>query len=372
MTLAEDPLPATSAPATAAAGQPGVRIDPAAEISRRIEILRIVLVAGIVVLHTPPTWQLEALPPEASQWPGVIKLFFEHGPFRAGVPTLSLISGYLLFSRPYGSYRRLIGRKLVTLLLPFLVWNALVIALHGLRGQNDLSPLAIDGQGFGPWFGSLRALLDEPPDYPTYFLVDLFLCMLLAPLISRIMRLAPILALGVGGLMAAYGYGPVPTVRPDIILPFAAGAAIAVHRLDPRLLDRLWWQIGLVFLFLCVVFIADTAAGRPSHLSLGVLRVAGALAAWSFSAILARTALGHRLAGWSPYAYLIFCAHSPALNLLFSIWPNEPGSYWLFYSTAAPLVIVAVIALAILFERRGGRLINFLTGGRSKRGSAQG
>src|SRR5690348_3305233 len=70
-------------------------------ISRRIEILRVLLICGIVVLHTPPTWSLEALPPEAGVWPGVVKLFFDYGPFRAGVPTLSLISGYLLFLRPY-------------------------------------------------------------------------------------------------------------------------------------------------------------------------------------------------------------------------------------------------------------------------------
>ena len=44
-------------------------------IALRIEFLRITLIAGIVLLHTPPTWLLEALPPAALHWPGVIKLF---------------------------------------------------------------------------------------------------------------------------------------------------------------------------------------------------------------------------------------------------------------------------------------------------------
>ena len=70
----------------------------------RIEFLRITLIMGIVILHTPPTWLLEALPPAAQHWPGVIKLFLDYGPLRAGLPTLSLISGYLLFMRPSRTY----------------------------------------------------------------------------------------------------------------------------------------------------------------------------------------------------------------------------------------------------------------------------
>jgi hypothetical protein len=141
------------------------------EISRRIEILRILLICGIVVLHTPPTWPLEALPPEARIWPGAVKLFFDYGPFRAGVPTLSLISGYLLFLRPYGSYWGLVRRKLVTLVVPFLLWNGIVVCLHGLRGQNDLIGLdPKSGDALAAW----SDFLDNPPDYPTYFLVDLF------------------------------------------------------------------------------------------------------------------------------------------------------------------------------------------------------
>jgi succinoglycan biosynthesis protein ExoH len=334
------------------------------EISGRIEILRILLICGIVVLHTPPTWSLEALPSEARVWPGTVKLFFDYGPFRAGVPTLSLVSGYLLFLSPYGSYWGLVRRKLVTLIVPFLLWNGIVAGLHGLRGQDDLVGLDLtSGDALTAW----SAFLDSPPDYPTYFLVDLFICTLLAPLIEVLARRVPVLLLAAGCLAAAYGYGPLPTVRPDVVLPFVAGAVVAVQGIELRALDRCWWQIGLDFLALCTASVTDVAAGRPSPLSLGLLRAAGVPAAWTASAVLARAEVGRWLAGGGRVAFLLFCAHSPALHLLADAWPRN-ASYWLFYATAAPAVIAASIVTGLTLEGRGGPAWTLLTG--SRRGAA--
>lgn len=329
----------------------------------RIDFLRITLIAGIVILHTPPTWLLESLPPEAHHWPGVIKLFFDYGPLRAGLPVLSLISGYLLFLRPYRSYPTLVRRKLATLLVPFLIWNALVIALHGFRVQNDLAPFQLAAGDPASWLPTLGAFLDAPPNYPTYFLVDLFTLAALSPLFGALLRRAPICTLIVGGLAAALGHGPIPTVRPDVALPFMAGAAVAIHRIDPRLLDRYIWPLLIGFLLISAEFIAATAAGVSLPLSLGLERTAGVPALWALSAVLAPTSLGRRLASLSGFAFVLFCAHSPALHLLEGVWPKDAG-YWLFYATAAPLVILAVLVMTIALRRWGGRILGLLTGTR--------
>ena len=332
----------------------------------RIEFLRITLIAGIVVLHTPPTWLLESLPPEAHHWPGVIKLFFEYGPLRAGLPVLSLISGYLLFLRPYRSYPSLIRRKLATLVIPFLIWNALVIALHALRGQNDLAPFEQAAADPVSWLTTLGVFLDGPPNYPTYFLIDLFALAALSPLIGAFLRRAPVATLLAGGVAAAVGYAPVPLVRPDVALPFMAGAAAAIHRIDPRLLDRYVWPLLIGFLLISLAFVAALAVEVSVPLSLGLVRMTGVPALWALSAVLAPTMLGRRLAGLSGLAFVLFCAHSPALHLLAGIWPENAG-YWLFYAAAAPLVVLAVLMATAALRRWGGGVLYLLTGARSGR-----
>ena len=227
----------------------------------RIEFLRITLIAGIVILHTPPTWLLETLPPEAHHWPGVIKLFFDYGPLRAGLPVLSLISGYLLFLRPYRTYANLVHRKLATLVVPFLIWNGIVIALHALRGQNDLASFQQAAADPGAWLATSRRVPRRPSQLP-----DLLPgrpvrpgCPVAADRFPPAPRAR--VTLIAGGLAAALGYGPVPTVRPDVALPFMAGAAAAIHRLDPRLLDRYVWPLVIGFLLVSVAFIASVARG---------------------------------------------------------------------------------------------------------------
>lgn len=330
----------------------------------RIEFLRFTLIAGIVVLHTPPSWLLEALPVEAHRWPGAIKLFFDYGPLRACLPVLSLISGYLLFLRPYPSYAALVNRKLVTLVVPFLIWNAIVVALHGLRMQNDLAPLQRAATGLEPWLATLDAFLDGPPNYPTYFLIDLFTLAILSPLIGALLRRAPLIVLTIAGLAAVSGYGPVPTVRPDVALPFMAGAAAAMHRVDPRLLDLYVWPLLVGFLLISVAYVVALAMEVPGPLSLGLVRTAGVPAVWAFSALMAPTVLGRRLAGLSGSAFLLFCAHSPALHLLEDLWPKAAG-YWLFYVMAAPLVIASVLLVAAAMRRWGGGAFGLLSGARA-------
>jgi hypothetical protein len=228
-----------------------------------------------------------------------------------------------------------------------------------MRGQDDL------GLADGPWGWTSRigGMIEYPPNYPTYFLLDLFVCAALAPVIGTLMRRLPLPALVAGCLAAAFGYGPIPLVRPDVVLPFAAGAAVALHRVDPTLLDPYWRPIGAFFLVFCIASIAALAAGYPALFQLGILRALGMLAAWTCSAPLATSRAGPWLAGWSSYAFLLFCAHSPLLHLLASIWPAGL-TYGLFYVTAVPLVIVGTFAAGPIMRARGGPFWSILTGAR--------
>ena len=78
--------------------------------------------------------------------------------------------------------------------------------------------------------------------------------------------------------------------------------------------------------------------------------------------MLARAEVGRWLAG-GRVAFLLFCAHSPALHLLADAWPRN-ASYWLFHATAAPAVIAASIVTGLALEGRDGPAWRLLTGSR--------
>ena len=95
-----------------------------ANISSRINLMRILLISGIVFVHVPSD-------PQTSPFLGTfgildwLRVFLGDSLFRVGVPCLSAISGYLLFRRGLDDfdYGRRSRSKARTVLAPFLIWN---------------------------------------------------------------------------------------------------------------------------------------------------------------------------------------------------------------------------------------------------------
>lgn len=105
------------------------------EVSDRIAMLRPLLIIGVVFVHIQG---ISDVPSEIGvgvfEW---IAAFFKNGFFRATVPTMSLISGFLLFSSDIVKYpRRLFEKKFSTLVIPFLIFN--LYALGVMSGMNLL------------------------------------------------------------------------------------------------------------------------------------------------------------------------------------------------------------------------------------------
>jgi succinoglycan biosynthesis protein ExoH len=91
------------------------------EISKRIWVTRYVMVIGIVILHLPPYQGLSELDGSIFEY---VKAFFAHGVFRASVPVLTVMSGYLIFAtKLYTKPVKLLKKKVSTLLIPLIVWN---------------------------------------------------------------------------------------------------------------------------------------------------------------------------------------------------------------------------------------------------------
>lgn len=156
--------------------------------SRAIDVMRFPLAVMVVAIHT---YFCEALKapgnvdvPFSGEWAHELITFFSIVLTDAAVPAFFVISGYLFFMKtnPYtlgkydwGGYLTKIKRKCLTLLVPYLMWNLVAFVIEpahfGMSITEVMTGFYSIG-GHGPWDG------------PLWFMRDLFLMMILAPVLE--------------------------------------------------------------------------------------------------------------------------------------------------------------------------------------------
>lgn len=160
--------------------------------SRAIDVLRFPLAVMVVAIHT---YFCEALKapgnvdvPFSGEWAHELITFFSIVLTDAAVPTFFVISGFLYFYKAvpetmhwfsWGGYLQKTRRKTMSLLVPYIMWNLVAIAIEPNCWDKPIPELlvgmwGVDGQG--PWNG------------PLWFLRDLYVMMVLAPVFEYIVR----------------------------------------------------------------------------------------------------------------------------------------------------------------------------------------
>jgi succinoglycan biosynthesis protein ExoH len=336
-------------------------VDIDATVSARINMMRIVLITGIIFVHVPYD---PATSPYLGQFGGLdwLRVFLADSLFRIGVPCLSAISGFLLFHRGWQAfdYRKTLRTKASTILVPFLLWNtAFLVLVYAAQSR---------GIGFGylpdvvnatprDWMNLALAIETWPINIPLYFLRDLLLCLLLSPLIALAIRHYPRTVLA---LMLAYAVLPLPNgifLKKSILFGFSFGVAMALHRVDIKRLDRFAAPVVAAVLAMAVALsLALYAFGPEFPAWLDMLRslaaIAGIFGAWTLSALLIRTNAGQALARMGGLSFWIFCGHYPLLILFWMVW-NRLGiaDYPLFYA-ASPILALAILVATHSAARR--------------------
>lgn len=350
-------------------------------ISSRINLMRILLISGIVFVHVP-------YDPETSAFTGAnglfdwLRVFLGDSFFRIGVPCLSAISGYLLFQRGWSAfdYGRVLRSKLKTVLVPFLLWNlglfflVLVVQRFGI------------GIGYFPdlWQASLRelaslalALEAFPVNLPLYFLRDLLVCILLSPVLARLVQRAPVLTCGLLFVLAILPDVTIGIVlKKSILFSFTFGIFLALHRVDTKALDR-HAATGVVLTIAAAALLAIglywTGPNFPFGFDLArnTLSILGALGFWLLSALLIRTQAGRKLVGTGSLSFWIFCGHYPLLVVLWMVWKrvggDDPSLYPYFYIGSIVTTFIVLILTNRIASRATPGLYQVLTGSRGRK-----
>ncbi len=346
-----------------------------ATVSARINMMRIVLISGIIFVHVPHD---PATSPYLGTFGGLdwLRVFLADSLFRIGVPCLSAISGYLLFHRGLEGfdYRKTLRSKASTILLPFLLWNtAFLLLVYGAQSRGIGFGYLPDVVHAGPreWMNLALAVESWPINIPLYFLRDLLLCLLLSPLIAILVLRYPRTVLA---LMLAYAVLPLPNgifLKKSILFGFSFGVAMALHRVDITRMDRFAVPVVAAVLAMAVLLsLALYAFGPDFPVWLDMLRslaaIAGIFGAWALSALLIRTGAGQALSRLGGLSFWIFCGHYPLLVLFWMVW-NRLGiaDYPLFYAASPVLALAILVSTHAAARRFTPTLAAILTGRRA-------
>lgn len=317
-------------------------IDP--DISRRIAITKLLMVMGIVVTHIPPWLDITDL---SFTTPETIKAFFSHALFRAAVPILAAISGYLLFSsKLFLDIKKLLTKKFRSIIIPLIIWNlpfAIIIFLlqsfdsNIYTSHHTLYPFSLSN-----WLIAVTAVIDSPINAPLYFLRDLFVISMLAPFYWMLFKNVPYVGLAVVLIIFYFNLDGDIILRDSMFVTFYFGILASTQQWNLRSLDKYAYSLLIIFLFACIYIVYDKIDNKETFIIFSPFLI------WPALSKIVYTPLGDFLAKYTKYSFLLFLSHLPIMFVFYKIFliigDNIP--YFVFW-VISPLITI-YLALVII------------------------
>ncbi len=331
--------------------------------SDRLSLLRFPLIVGVVFIHAyATTVQTAGAQIGSSQLHPAAALFIEmlsQGVARSAVPCFFLVAGLLYFwglpagVSPHAPKWR---TRVRTLLLPYLFWNLLSAGLFALAQSLPATRAYFSGaqtpiaelstlEFLAGLFGVGRA----PFSYPFWFIRDLMLLVLAAPLLGLLLRRlgAPLLVALFGAWLLWPGLSMLPSL--EALAWFALGAWLGLREREP--FPPASWLAGLLLAYafaLPLVVAGPWPQARPwLHQGLVALGVAAALAATAW--LVTRPRWRAALLQLAPASFFVYAAHEPLLTvarkLSYRLLQPEHSLLLLTLYLAVPLAVIGVLLL---------------------------
>lgn len=321
-----------------------------------------------------------------------IEGFLVEGPGRASAALLSVVSGYLAATtllKPGSSINGLYRRRFVSIVLPMVFWGVATCLIY-LAASRFRPTFLDDAKTLLDQLNFVFFLTEMPMGATMHlgFLRDLFVCVLLSPLLLPAIQRFAWLLLPLLCLLYLFDHdqSAVLILRPLVLFAFSVGIYLATRKLALNSLDRFWPLFVLVSaaatltILLANSGLADNAvqifAARNMEFDETVLypigRLFGSLAIWTLIPLM----LGGRLQAWTtrftPYLFAAFCSHYLLLTLVFhALWKpmfgGRESNLFLLWFLMAPVLSMALSVLMVNIALRiFPPLATLLTGGRMK------
>jgi peptidoglycan/LPS O-acetylase OafA/YrhL len=366
-----------------------------ARLSAKISTTMLVAVGAVITWHANNlnsrflSGEYRPRPPEPPAVVTAVEWLVSGALTHWSVPLFFALSGFL-FARDLAPTVASFGRKWVTrartLLLPFLLWSAIGVALFALEGSLTL-PWGLDDPAVARRLARLdviEAWLRYPVTYPLWFLQALLLCVLVSPvlyvLVARLgyVGLAPLVALWV---LTRRGHGHYYDAL--ALTFFALGMLVALRQRAGRwvpfsgerpLNSALAFSLLPLYVAACVAY-GLTLRGSRDWWALVLIQLItcfGVAVVWlGYDAYLRRWETSRIVTFLAPLAFFVFVAQEPALGwfkrtLLVLTGGTGTGAWAALLAYAlTPVVTIATVALLGAALRAAlPRVYGVLTGGR--------
>lgn len=345
------------------------RIDP--EISRRLDLLKFLLVVGVVLIHAERA--IHAYMPDPGLTLRVVNTFLGWNLLQVCVPMLFVISGFLFAtsspSPGLREYLRMLGRKLRTIGVPYLFFNTLavliILAFRKFPYIGDIHTLEERGI-----FSLITGIGGLPIISPLWFLRDLLFLFALSPLFRFLAARVPLAGLAAVFLVWNLPFGAyIGGLETRGVFFFFAGYVLAATRSRLDMAQGASAAIGVAYVLLLVCGTYMDVEGAPDYAAYVVKNVGALLGVpflWRLSAIPALRD-SRVLAALSGYAVFLYLLHEPTLSLIiyFSRFVFVPagtlGGLFLYLSTAA-MTVALVLWAGVLLVSHAPTVYGFLTG----------
>jgi succinoglycan biosynthesis protein ExoH len=320
------------------------------------------MVIGIIVLHLPPYQPIGEL---GSSFFDFIKAFFSYAVFRATVPVLTVMSGFLVFRSSLKSNPlRLLAKKTSSILVPLIIWNIpIVIIIYMVQRNNILAQdFSVKLYPFETlnWINALTGLLDAPANYPLNFLRDLFAVSLLSPIYWLFLKKTPYLGLVAVLIIYYFELDGSFVLRNSMLVSFYIGGLAVSQNWTLTYLDRYARRLCLIFVSLCILIVVFNIKNRELFILLSPFFV------WPSLSLITNTKLGVFLFKNSSSSFFTFLAHGPIITGLWLVFQRIPIEipYFVYWFLTPPITVYLTILFSGYFKRLFPAISSIALGGR--------
>jgi surface polysaccharide O-acyltransferase-like enzyme len=363
------------------------------ENSQIIEALRFPLILAMVMIHSYSTTVGMAqgkLVVDSGALNSYVQILFSQVLARMTVPMLFLLSGLLLFQDRKLNWSLVKSKwssRLWRLLVPFLIWNAIVLSIQ-VSGQ--LLPFTrrfftgatfeVDNASFYTISDALLGFDSGPVNWPLWFLRDLCLLVLASPLLYFIVKQTKGLILVVLCFVwfrFFIGYDPFPFLSTDTggVFFFSFGMFLGYtdsHAIEEEVKKKRISVLLVGIYFITALFEAYAKQKNwPTFVLYRINIIIGVIAAYGLTYwIIGNEKVRKALLLLAPVSYLIYLAHGSLLmafkKLGYVIIGPERDISLLSIYFGAPLITTGVLVLLyFLLDSKCRAILGVLTGRRN-------
>ncbi len=320
-----------------------------------------------------------------------IQYFLSNGLFRFFIPVLFSVSGHLYAAHDDRGYKKSISRRFRTILVPYLVWSGVGLAITYILELSSYSReivrttqlLTLPGNRVlvhdYKWYELLLRWIVLPVSYQLWFLRVLFIYNLAYPALRWcIVRHTKIYFV----ILFLFWLSDIGFIffEGEGLLFFSAGIWLQKANINIEQPGKWFRPAPWAVIFLLVTIIKTILAFKafivignsvfPLLLVLHKIAVfSGYIAAWFGSGFLVTWSMGKRWFVWlSQFSFVIFGLHAPlvayAINAVLPLVSEIDNYRFLIYALLPMGLFIFCIAVGALIRGVFPRLFKILTGGR--------